>query len=1098
MAERGLWSLRVDEATTREALRTLDAQLVALDAPWTGALRFKIGAKLARTKAAKAASSGTGEAFAVAYGLPAADGRWLYRYRLTGEAFAQMQEDLARKTAAGLEQGHAPALFVLWASEWFRRCYRGGGHRWGELAAALGIAEDQALFRRITAAGLRAWRRPVIAGGAGREYLGSLAREGGFPTAALEDGGGWALGVLKAVVAPLLAEAAAGEDRARELAALQKPRLPQLFRDDEFVALCADLALAIVTLRREADGPAAAVDLPVIAWLELHRPGWQARLPLSTSDEAAELLVERLMKVEAVSGAAVKVERFLQRAADGVWHEAARVTLDGALDSGATRALDAAHGRLRVFAAGELARSLPGELALLEAPAEEEIAWTARSTRRARGIHPVPFAAAIELDLRSGEQRVTRIEMAGGKPRRGALIVTEVAEGTPAQPTLLRVVGSGSGKYRADTVVLQAPADWRVDATGGEEVESIGRGVGDTGLWRISGGAFVTAPDGDRFRLLCGQPQDEPARIELIGSRPAWAEVSGDVDLFVGPTLARIGGTGSLCQRQIGARGWSAVAGGTLPLGHYEIGWRRDGIVLDRRRIAILPAAADVTRTGSPHQPAYRLSGFGLCVLDPDEGAPVRVVSDAEWRAKPTRTVVHWFTAQLEWPEGPPLPVRINHPTAASIARWDGAILPNQTRFTLADLPDLVAVNQGPVQMVGELVQGGRRVAEMTWEVVDELPMASIAADLASLLLPASIDAEVRLGMHDGIETWWRVRQFAVELAIKESAVLAPRGVVAQGAQLVGRALGRPDEEVSFGAYSLLTDANHRPFPLPSLAGDWLIYLRAGDLVLSRPRFHRGDSAADPRGALGQAMTLPQGTVLDNALLDVLALAADDDDAGAAALAEVQALVASLHGLPPATFRVLELLVRRPGVLARLAMSAAPDARDAVLALSDALPFAWCAIPRAHWQAAQGAAFARTLTQLGMLGAEAPRYAKEAIDTAVERLVEREPLLRPVLGPIAAEPLAVIANTFLNRAVERVPRTNGARYRSRVASYLLLDGTRFDQGLYDTLDAPCAAAAAVLDLWSPPTDDIRHIKTVARTFPTYFADAFAASLQELS
>lgn len=1097
MAERELWSLRVDEATTREALRTLDAQLVALDAPWTRALRFKIGAKLVRAKAAGAASSGTVEAFAGAYGLPTADGRWLYRYRLTGEAFARLQADLARKTTAGLEQGHAPALFVLWASEWFRRCYRGGGHRWADLAAALGIVEDQALFRRITGVGLRAWRRPIIAADAGREFLGSLAREGGFPTAALEDGGGWALAALKAVVAPLLAGAAAGEDRARELAELQKPRLPQLFRDDEFVALCADLALAIVTLRREADGPAAAMDLPVIAWLELHRPGWQARLPLSTSDKAAEVLVERLMKVEAVSGAAVSVERFLQRAGDGGWHEAARVMLDGALDSGAAQALDAGHGRLRVFAAGELARSLPGELAMLDAPAEGEIAWTARSTRRARGIHPVPFAAAVELDLRSGEQRVIRIALAGGKPRRGALIVTEVEEGDPAHPTLLRVVGSGSGKYRAETIVLQAPADWRVDATGGEEVEAIGQGVGETRLWRVSGGAFVTAPDGDRFCLLCGQPQDEPARFELIGSRPVWAEVTGDVDLFVGPTIARIGKDGSLCQRRIGERGWRALSG-TLPVGHYEIGWRRDGIILDRRRVAILPVGAEVTRSGSLHQPAYRLSGFAPCVIDPDQGAPVRVTSDTEWRGKPAAHVVHWFTAYLEWPEGPPLAVRIDHPTAASIARWDGTVLPDQTGITLADLPDLVAVNNGRVQMVGELVQAGRRVAEMTWEVVDELPMASISADLASLLLPGPIDAEVRLGMHDGIETWWRVRQFAVELAIDAGAVHAPRGVVAEGAELVGRALGRPADEVSFGPYSLLTDANHRPFPLPSLAGDWLIYLRAGDLVLSRSRFHRGDRAADPHGALGQAMTLPQGPVLDNALLDILALAGGDEDAGAAALAEVEALVASLHGLPPATFRVLELLVRRPGVLVRLAMSAAPDTRDAVLALSDALPFAWCTIPRADWQAAQGSAFARTLAQLGMLGADAPRYAKEAIDTAVERLVEREPLLRSVLTRVETDRVADVAQSFLNRAVDRVPRSAGNYYRARLPDHLPRYFARFDPGVLDTLDAPCAAAAAAIDLWRPQPDDIRHIKTVARTFPTYFADAFAASLQELS
>ena len=1097
MAERDLWSLRIDEAMTRDELLVLDGQLVALDAPWIRPLRFKIGAQLSKMKRAAAAPVSSGPAFAAAYDLPAPDGRWLYRYRLSAEAFEQLQRDLAAKTPAELEHAYTPGLFVLWASEWFRRSYRGGGHRWIELAQALRIPEDQSRFRAITAKGLKQWRRDVLSGGWGSEYLGSLAREGGFPTAAVQDGGsGWAHAVLKGIIAPLLGEPAAGEERARELAMLQRARLPQLFRDDEFVALCADLAFAVVTLRREADGAAAAADLPVTAWLQLNRPDWQQTLPLSTSDRAAKALIEGLMKVEAVSGAAVSVERYLQRRG-GTWVEAAHVMLDGALDSAATRALEPSCGRLRVFAAGEMARSMPGELALLDAPGHGEVAWTARATRHARGVHPLPFSAAIELDLRSGEQRVARIALAGGKPRRGALIVTEVTTGEHTEPSLLRVIGAGSGKYRADIVVIQCPAAWRVDATGGETVEALGKGVADTRLWRVTGGAFVTDDRGDRFRILCGQPADEPNRIELVGTHAAWAEVVGDVDLFAGPPLARIG-EGQLCIRSIGERSWQR-APNSLPCGHYELGWRRDGIVLDRRRIAVLPAGAQITRHGGQQRPEYRVAGFGNCSIDPVEDAPVRVAGNGVWQTRPAARPVHWFTAVLEWPEGPELPVRINHPVAAAIARWDGQVLPDQARITLADLPDLVAVNQGRVLMVGELVKHGRRLAEMSWEVIDELPMASVAEDIASMLLPPSIDAEVRLGMHDGIETWWRVRQFPHELKLDGQHAFVAQGLVAEGAELVGRALAQPEVERSFGPYSLLTDANHRPTALPLLAGDWLIYLRAGDTVLSRPKFHRGERTAEPQGALGRVMSLPPGPILDRALLDLLAAADRDGDEASSLLEEVLALVGSLHGLPPATFRVLELLVQHPGVLARLALTASVDLRPAVMALSDALPFAWCTIPQTEWHAAQGAAFARTLAQLEMLGTEAPRYAKEALDTVVTRLIELEPLLQPVLMPQpSTEPIEQIAQGFLNRAIDRIPRIHRNRYREQIGHCLPAYFNRFDTGIIATLDAPCAAAAGVAGHWTPEADDIHHIKTVARNFPTFFADAFAASLKEFA
>ena len=243
-------------------------------------------------------------------------------------------------------------------------------------------------------------------------------------------------------------------------------------------------------------------------------------------------------------------------------------------------------------------------------------------------------------------------------------------------------------------------------------------------------------------------------------------------------------------------------------------------------------------------------------------------------------------------------------------------------------------------------------------------------------------------------------------------------------------------------------------------------------------------------------MTAPHGALLDRALLDLL----DAPDSNQAVIEEVLALVGSLRGLPPSTFRVLELLVRRPGVLARLAIAATAELREPIMALSDALPFAWCTIPRHHWQEEQSALFGRLLDQLAMLGADAPRYAKEAVDAVAAALVAREPLLGPVLQPAVPEPIAEITQRFLNRAVDRIPHGHGDRYRRQLPEHLprYFVDRQFDLRLLDTLDAPCAAAAAVAERWTPRPDDIRHIKTVARTFPAFFAEAFAATLSELS
>ena len=1095
-----LWSIKVDETHEREALKALDEHLKGLDQLWVGSLRFKVGAKLA---ALRRASTPVGEAFAAPYGLPTPNGRWLYQYRLGDAAFAELQAQLKGiSDLDALGRGYRPGLFVLWASEWFRRCYRGGGQRWDDLATALGVPSDQNLLRAITATGLRQWRRDIIQAGSAREYLGSLAREGGFPTAAIEGGSGWARAVLEAIVAPLLGDVVAGPERALELAQMQLHRLPQLFRDDAFLQLCADLALAIVSLRREAEPAATAAGIPMLAWLQLNRPDWRETLPLTTGEAAATTLIDGLMTVDAVAGGAVGAERLLIRIAGQAWREAIRITLDGSIDSATIGQLDPREGRLRAFAAGEMARSLPGELALIEPPVFGETAWTARSSRHAKSVQSMPFAAAIELDLRSGERRVARVALRGGKPRRGQLLVGVLDEGTSDAPQALRIVGAGSGKYRAREIYLQTPIGWRVDVTAGETATSLGAGVGETILWWVQGGAFVTDVTGDRFRVICGQPDDIPARIELIGNHPTWAQVDGDLDLYLGSPIAQIArGEGSLFIRGIGSRDWRP-APGTLPVGYYELGWRSNHVLLDRRRIAVLPAAAQLSRSGTGATVQYQLSGFNDLVFTPDSDAPVSPSADGTlWLSRPRSEQVYRFGANLQWASREALSVSIDYPCAAAIAHWDGRVLPNHTQITLDDLGDLVAVNRGPMQLVAEMYDPQNRArAEMSWEYADELPMTSVAAELASLLLPASIDATVKLGMHDGIETYWHLRQFEVRLERSGSGIVASQGVVAADTELCGRALVDPSREVTFGAYSLLSDSNHRPIMLPDdLIGSWLVYLRSGRRILSRPLMVFGASGASAETRLTRAMMLGPREGLDAALSEVLQAAAIDDQDGDAILAELLELVESLGGLPPATFRVLELMAGQPGVLTRLALRATSHQLEAVLALSDGLPFAWCTLPQACWTEAQRAAFERALEQLSALGDQAARFAIEMVGIIRSAIIAREPLLASVFMPIdVALPLADLVQGFLNRAVQRIKSGRPDRYRRVLNDSLPAYFLRFNENVLDTLDAPCAAALAVSGEWTPLPDDIRHIKTVARAFPTYFADAFAATLKEIA
>ncbi|GEO01877.1 hypothetical protein NSE01_37090 [Novosphingobium sediminis] len=532
------WRSLIDAATSLEALAEIDRRLEQQGPAarkWRMSVILRRSALRGRRLVPRPKQlTQPAVAFAAGFGLPAPDGRRLHAYRLTKAQFDALQQDLSRRGSyASLEIGYTPGLFALWASEWFRRCYSGGVRRWDDLTRALGLPApgqtQQNTLRDVTRKGLQQWQRPVFHADSMTQYLATLAREGGFPACAVAGGAqGWAKTVLEAVVAALLGAPTAGESEALEFARQQKARLKAIFSDDEFIQLCADLALAIVQLRREAEPYAVAANLPLAAWLGLNRPDWRELLPISTGDADADALVETLMKVDAVSGSIVHVERMLVRDGEGgLWHEAARIGLDGEIPGGAMAGVDTSYGRLRGFAAGPMARHLPGELALFDPPAVEETAWSVQSGRYARGILRLPFACAVQIDLRAGERSVGRIELPSGKPRRGQLLVAALEEGSAEEPRLLRVIGSGSGSYRQTELFLQVPKEWAVLPIDGGSVLPLGPGVGDTALWRVSGGTRLIDPLNDCYRILCGQAASQTVRIDMIGNAPAWAEVSG-------------------------------------------------------------------------------------------------------------------------------------------------------------------------------------------------------------------------------------------------------------------------------------------------------------------------------------------------------------------------------------------------------------------------------------------------------------------------------------------------------------------------------------------------------------------------------------------
>ncbi len=120
-------------------------------------------------------------------GLERADGRMLYAYRLTNEEYQSLRQMLGFATEFGDLDSVAkrirdsPALFVLYAAEWWRREYSGGAWRWSSMLGKCegGDTLNSTIRTACVERGFAYWgHRPE---GTGKKFFGAIVAHGGLP-----------------------------------------------------------------------------------------------------------------------------------------------------------------------------------------------------------------------------------------------------------------------------------------------------------------------------------------------------------------------------------------------------------------------------------------------------------------------------------------------------------------------------------------------------------------------------------------------------------------------------------------------------------------------------------------------------------------------------------------------------------------------------------------------------------------------------------------------------------------------------------------------------------------------------------------------------
>jgi hypothetical protein len=293
------------------------------------------------------------------------------------------------------------------------RLYEGGVSP-SSIGDELGFTLSSSEWRKLTDRGLKLWgHRSVTRNGTNQRLL-ALARQGGFPVAAIETDG-WAARYLEKIIGQLLAVPDVSLDVAIELAETEKYFIPESWQCEEFFTLSADLAIAIVLLRKEAEHAAATEGLTLSCWLEIHRPDWRESLPIIIDSATSGRLLDGLMKaapLKATSGS-IHSTRLLHNTGNG-WQPMLRLYLSGIMAPRDLNNLSVDYGRLRAFAAGKLAQYIGGELAVLESPSLNETAWVVRALHRGVPELPAPFDVAAEIELRTEGKTIARVLMPNG------------------------------------------------------------------------------------------------------------------------------------------------------------------------------------------------------------------------------------------------------------------------------------------------------------------------------------------------------------------------------------------------------------------------------------------------------------------------------------------------------------------------------------------------------------------------------------------------------------------------------------------------------------------------------------------------------------
>ena len=252
------------------------------------------------------------------------DGRSLHGYHLNDAAFDELGSllvDEISKVEDPLQlDDYFSAAFVVYAAEWWRRFYDGGGYKWQPIFGSLNLEPWQhAARKKHVRDGLKKWKLRVNE--TRLRYIGSVAVQGGLPVKLIASATSGIGDVLDKVM-----RMARGKNIDRETlegwVENLREMLPKTYQQPSVYALLVEFILSGIELGEIIHNTSAK---EVVDKLNREKPGWRASFPVSVRDKAGNRFIERFVtKASTLNIERVKrktrLERMLIENADGIWN----------------------------------------------------------------------------------------------------------------------------------------------------------------------------------------------------------------------------------------------------------------------------------------------------------------------------------------------------------------------------------------------------------------------------------------------------------------------------------------------------------------------------------------------------------------------------------------------------------------------------------------------------------------------------------------------------------------------------------------------------------------------------------------------------------